>query len=649
MNIQIQSITLANFKGVRSLEIIFSSNVASIYGRNRSGKTTIADAINWCLFGKDSKGNTKFGIRTRDTDGNVIPDIDHTVEMKILCDQIPHTLKRSLRADGTYAYFIDGGKSTAGDYKVFISQFVGEETFKAITTPTYFTSLSWQEQRKFLSDMVGTISNEQIADGDHRFDELLGILSQTDIETHLKHLSYQIKQVKADLDRIPVRLEELNKTLPEKQEWGDLDSELKEKQQKLSELQTTLAQLQSGNADDAVKKSVRDKIAFSQKRLDMMERSARNMARELYDAHEREIRQAKVSISETESTLQAIDNKISANQQLVTRVQETIQNCEIQAKLIRQQWTDNKSARLAISDDEAYCPTCGQPLPEEQLSKKVEEIRANFAKRKKDKFDELTNLANEVKRTKSQAESDFTEYQSVISQSLATKAELSKTLPTLKANLEEIEQQPLKTWEEVLAENASYSQVKEEIKNLEASLDTGSAGNTTPHVSEIKQGIIECNRDIAVLQESIASKIQYEKVTGLINGVGEEKKNLIAQLDNLQRQEDLSKMFAERSNNLLESKVNQHFSFVQWKLFRELLNGNREPYCECYHNGVPYSDLNSADKINAGLDIINTLSGIYGISAPICIDNAESVNELLETKGQQIRLYVSEDNTLTIK
>jgi hypothetical protein len=91
------------------------------------------------------------------------------------------------------------------------------------------------------------------------------------------------------------------------------------------------------------------------------------------------------------------------------------------------------------------------------------------------------------------------------------------------------------------------------------------------------------------------------------------------------------------------------FSLVQWRMFRELLNGTAEPYCECMVQGIPFSDLNSADRINAGLDIINTLSGIYKVSAPIIIDNAESVNDLLETTGQQIRLYVSEDDSLTIK
>ncbi|WP_276317174.1 hypothetical protein [Anaerosphaera multitolerans] len=41
---------------------------------------------------------------------------------------------------------------------------------------------------------------------------------------------------------------------------------------------------------------------------------------------------------------------------------------------------------------------------------------------------------------------------------------------------------------------------------------------------------------------------------------------------------------------------------------------------------MPYNDVNNAGKINAGLDIINTLSEHYDIYAPVFVDNAESVN-----------------------
>jgi hypothetical protein len=59
------------------------------------------------------------------------------------------------------------------------------------------------------------------------------------------------------------------------------------------------------------------------------------------------------------------------------------------------------------------------------------------------------------------------------------------------------------------------------------------------------------------------------------------------------------------------------------------------------YNGVPYEGgLNNAARINVGLDIINTLGQHYGFSAPIFVDNAEAVTQLIDTDSQVIRLVV---------
>ena len=64
---------------------------------------------------------------------------------------------------------------------------------------------------------------------------------------------------------------------------------------------------------------------------------------------------------------------------------------------------------------------------------------------------------------------------------------------------------------------------------------------------------------------------------------------------------------------------------------------------------MPFSDANNAARINAGLDIINTLCQHYNISAPIWVDNAESVNTLIEVESQLVRLVVSNDKALRVE
>jgi len=54
---------------------------------------------------------------------------------------------------------------------------------------------------------------------------------------------------------------------------------------------------------------------------------------------------------------------------------------------------------------------------------------------------------------------------------------------------------------------------------------------------------------------------------------------------------------------------------------------------------VSYGDaLNTGAEINVGLDIIKTLSEHYGIKAPVFIDHAESISEILDPGMQVIKL-----------
>ena len=52
---------------------------------------------------------------------------------------------------------------------------------------------------------------------------------------------------------------------------------------------------------------------------------------------------------------------------------------------------------------------------------------------------------------------------------------------------------------------------------------------------------------------------------------------------------------------------------------------------------------NRAGKINGGLEIISVLSKLYGISLPIFVDNAESINDRHRADHEQVvALYVTD-------
>ena len=104
--------------------------------------------------------------------------------------------------------------------------------------------------------------------------------------------------------------------------------------------------------------------------------------------------------------------------------------------------------------------------------------------------------------------------------------------------------------------------------------------------------------------------------------------------------EDFTRYKVER----VSSAVNGRFDLVSFRLFAEAINGSLSDCCDPLVDGVPYSDLNSAMQINAGLDCIRTLSEFYGVSVPLFVDNAESVTKLYNLDTQVIRLVVSEND-----
>jgi hypothetical protein len=112
---------------------------------------------------------------------------------------------------------------------------------------------------------------------------------------------------------------------------------------------------------------------------------------------------------------------------------------------------------------------------------------------------------------------------------------------------------------------------------------------------------------------------------------------------------DLCDQFSTAKAELIDSRVNGLFKLVHWKLFDQQINGGIRDCCQPMIDGVPYGSANNGAKINAGLDVIDTLSRFKGIRVPLFVDNAESVTTLTAIDTQLIRLVVSEgDKALRI-
>jgi hypothetical protein len=139
------------------------------------------------------------------------------------------------------------------------------------------------------------------------------------------------------------------------------------------------------------------------------------------------------------------------------------------------------------------------------------------------------------------------------------------------------------------------------------------------------------------------------KNTERTNELRAREKELSQQIADIEKIEFQIEGYTRSFITEVETKVNSMFTMCKFKMFNALINGGTEEACECLVNGVPYSsNLNSAAKLNAGIDLVNVLSGYYNVTAPLFLDNRESTNSIIPTESQVINLVVSKDQVLTV-
>jgi exonuclease SbcC len=158
----------------------------------------------------------------------------------------------------------------------------------------------------------------------------------------------------------------------------------------------------------------------------------------------------------------------------------------------------------------------------------------------------------------------------------------------------------------------------------------------------------DLNVNLDTLKKKLATKDQIDRAHARIQELEEQQRTFSQQLADLEKSEFLLAEFGKAKMEMVEERINGKFKYVSFKMYNTLINGGEEDACESMVDGVPFSNLNTAGKINAGIDIINALCDHYQVYAPIFIDNRESINKLLDSKSQLVNLVVTKDKKLVV-
>ena len=629
MDIRINSMTLQNFKGVKYLEINANGESLSIYGDNATGKTTVFDAFTWLLFNKDSLGRSDFGIKTQDEYGNPIHNLEHSVECELAIDNTILTLKKVYSekwtkkrgsAEAEFSghetkYYVNEVPVAKKEYEAKVSSKIDETLFKIITNPLYFNEhMKWQDRRAILLNLCENITDEDIIANNEQFALLSDELKGRTIQEYKKIIQSKQAGINDELKTIPQRIDEASRAIAD---VGEVDeSEKASIEKKISDLNDEITAIKSGVSADSELLALKEKKRqIESKTCDVSE------LREEQNKYHTEWMDAKHEVRILEINIRSVSDDVL---QLSKK-----------ADSLREEWK-RVNNELYVGDE--ICPTCGQALPKEIL----ETAKQIFNTSKVTRLEEINEKGKSVKAELLVKKSE--------------QAKLDKELETLKARCSELEDK-FADYENKMTEMKNNFADKVKVELVEIDMQIAEVEKSMQIATEnIKAKIYPIQEQIATekaklveIDKAVLERELAEKQRARIAELSAKEKTLAGEYANLEKTAFLIDEFIKFKVEMLSEEINSHFKYAKFKLFDVQINGGIAECCEVTYKGVPYSDLNNASRINIGLDIINTLCKLNDMYAPIVVDNAESVTDIMPTTSQMICLVVSAvDKTLRI-
>lgn len=657
-------LTLKNFKGIRSFEFAPDGQNVSVYGTNGSGKSTLMDAFTWLLFDKNSHWEAKFGIKTLDSNGETIPKLEHTVTA-ILDDEgkkvyLEKTLKeRWVKARGTAETVYNGNTTiymagspdapvpvSSAQYKKIVAGILDEGLFKMLSDPLYFNEkLKTEDRRKALVEIVGETSDDDVVKAHPDLKEVPSILNDMGIDDCRRGLKLKQRKVGQERDGIPERIDELSRQLPKwtaeqvdnaRQDVHTLTERLESIQAEIARIQApdqTARELEIEKAKGKVKDARKACDDVAHRRMQVFEMKKAEKAQNLHDL------ETKHREAEMDLTMLLAEAKVTEDN--VTEIGKSLE-------ALRQSFVDEKKNPFGEAPIDKICPTCGQNLPGDMVEK-LEAERAQreamFNQVKAENLKKINEKGAALSADLKTASSSLEGCRRDISQKKAEIEEIKKKISSMKNELDSMTPPEPGELEHRLETQAAEAQKKLEL------LMTAAPGKDPADVSPLREAAQSIQERIDKAKAIVADTARGNDLNKRIQELLGKDGQLAQTQADLERKLALLDEFSKTKMDMVNEKCNQAFSHVRWVMFRpNVSNSGYEACCEATWDGVPYKDLNTGFRINAGLDVINTLAKRAGKTVPIFLDNAESVVKLLPTDAQVIRLVVSDaDKTLKIE
>lgn len=689
----IKSMRLSYFKGAIDQIVDAQGDNLDIYGRNATGKTTVADAFSWNLFGKDTTGRAdgNFAIKTiAKTEQPALSDRDDPVLNSILGEgsafQKSHSVVHGLNHRVDIVFDLDGKelsfgrcyKETYGEvrgsgntemtghttdfwcngiqvpkrqYEDTVKQLCDEEVFRSLTDPFFFSSNSakWgaDQRRTILVKIAGEVSDLDILDANPKLASLAGPLADRGIDNHKKWLDERMKAINKEQGGMQSRIDEANRGTKDKPDETEeaLKSELLLSEGKIASLRQQKSETSAGGEVARLGVKINEIAGKMIERTNALKREA-NRA---HDDWATRIRFFKGAASQLDENIQSLCRRIGSLDLNIAQKETDI--AVLKADRTRKQAEEFKEAEFVPPTVETTCPTCGQALQDVSVNEIIDEARKEFKAKQARLLEEFNSekakVLGRINDDGRRIDGEKKALESTKADLVAERDKRTTELEEALSQVVQIEQEEPSVTEVDLVSDNDYQALLQDKSELEAKkLEAANSGDTSDIDRDILKETAECDRVRGLLTKHESAK----KAQARVDELQKERKKNASEYEKFAAEMHLCEEFGRAKARALNEKINAKFKFTEWVLFENQQNGGLKEVCYATFKGRPFPDLNNGSQVNIGLDIINTLATYYGFAPPIFIDNAESVNKIIPTLGQQIRLRVTEtDDKLRIE
>lgn len=636
---RILEMSLEDFQGVRRFAFSPNGKSCSVYGDNGTGKTTLYNAFTWLLYGKASTGEKGYTPKTTGSH-----NVNHIAEMLVQMDdgtvtrirkdyhEVYKTVRGSAHAvmsGHTTDHYLDGVPVKESEYKAFVDRICGDsETAKMVTMPEYFLQeMHPSERRKVLLEVCGDISMHDVIAADKELADLPGILGKPGnpdslytVEEYRSIAKKAMQETDKELQMIPARIDEAEKSKPD---ITGIDADAVEKQLETLKQDVRTLEEQRASARSVSSAEVRKAIAECEEKIAV---ASSEFARSETEKN----RKANESLIKAMSAEADAERACASKRNLIANYDLQIDAENRKLAAIAKEWETTNAKEW---NEAETCPTCGQHLPQS----KIDASKKKFNLDKSEKLEKLDMDGRKQVEAIDDLEGKKEALQKELDQVLDPSLKLARDA-VAEAKSQIIPSENFYDTPEYKTLDAQKTRLKEALKDEEASAREATA--------VIDSEIAKVNTKIDELMRNKSNVAQVERINQRITELEEREKELAGKYEEHQRGIYLCELYTREKAKMLDEKINSRFETLSFRLFVEQQNGGIADDCEalipCDGRKVPFKSANNAARINAGLELIDTLSDHYGVSLPVFVDNAESVVRLRHTDTQVIRLVVSD-------